>query len=255
MSENNRWLRARLQEQRLTQKELRILNRLREQIERQIRSGIKGGKRVLYGGSFGKKTMIRAKYDLDVVVYWNHRSPWTIQNIYLATGEVLKRNWENVKPKNVGWEISFGTDFHIDVVPGRAMDINFREANLYRKDTDTTLKTSLQKHILTVRKSRRRDVIRLMKLWRERNGVPFPRSFALELMTIEGTKGTSLTDLEAQFNAALHHLYDVIEKANVVDPANTNNNLMSDLDMTSRRSIKEAAREALITPNWNDVIW
>ncbi len=53
------------------------------------------------------------------------------------------------------------TEAHIDVVPGRALDAQYYEANLHRTDTGTTLKTSLKKHIDTVRGSGRADAIRV----------------------------------------------------------------------------------------------
>ena len=99
----------------------------------------------------------------------------------------MKKEFQRVDPKTVCWEIPFEGGLHIDVVPGRALDAAFREANLYRTDTGTTLKTSIKTHIDTVRGSGRRDAIRLMKLWRERRGVPFKKSFLLEMMTISGS--------------------------------------------------------------------
>jgi hypothetical protein len=86
-----------------------------------------------------------------------------------------------VNSKTVCWEIPFQNGFHIDVVPGRAIDESFKEANLYRTDTRTTLKTSIKTHIDTVRSSGRRDAIRLLKLWRERRGVPSRNRFCSNL--------------------------------------------------------------------------
>jgi hypothetical protein len=143
--------------------------------------------------------------------------------------------------------------FHIDVVPGRALDPQFHEANLYRTDTSTTLKTSLKKHIDTVRDSGRRDVIRLMKLWRERRRVPFKKSFLLEMMTMAGCAGKRVDDLGGQMQASLIYIRDTIMTCNIADPANGNNSLSDDLDISKRKAIRDAASAAAAATNWMSV--
>src|SRR5207244_2717962 len=137
-----------------------------------VLSKLDGNPRVYYGGSYGKDTIIRERYDLDLIAYWPEDTKYTIKGIYDGVGNQLKKEWKCVNPKTVVWEIPFEHGFHIDVVPGRALDAKFKEANLYRTDTGTTLKTSLKKHIDTIKDSGRREPIRLMKLWRERRKVP-----------------------------------------------------------------------------------
>jgi hypothetical protein len=112
------------------------------------------------------------------------------------------------------------------------LDAQYYEANLHRTDKGTTLKTSLKKHIDTVRKSGRADAIRLMKLWRTRKNVPFKKSFLLEVMTIEGCKGKPITDLGGQVLAALTYIRDNIQSCSVGDPANSNNSLSDDWTAT-----------------------
>ena len=116
------------------------------------------------------------------------------------------------------------------------------------------MKTSLKKHIDTVRGSGRLDAIRLMKLWKERRAVPFRKSFLLELMTIEGCKGTSTTDFGAHLSAALRHIRDTIESCSVKDPANSANSLSDDLDKNARAKIKAAADAALKAQYWSEVL-
>ena len=249
---NNDYLAGLLRNQTLNTSELDSLRELRQRIEQQL-SVLNGNPRFYYGGSFGKRTMIRAGYDLDLVMYWPHTATYTIEDIYSAVGNVLKRNWKAVRSKTVAWELLFEGGFHIDVVPGRALDPQYYEANLHRTDRGTTLKTSLKKHIDTVRNSGRSDAIRLMKLWRVRKSVPFKKSFLLELMTIEGCKGKPIDNLEGQVLAALAHIRDRIRDCNVIDPANTNNSLSDDLDVGARISIQRAADAAIKATYWSEV--
>lgn len=249
---NQAYFQALLNGQLLTAQELNVLRSLRERIERTL-SSLDGSPRYRYGGSYGKQTIIRARYDLDVVAYWSKDTTYTIEGIYEGVGKELQKEFTYVKSKTVAWEIPFEGGFHVDVVPGRALDVNFFETNLYRTDTGTTLKTSLKTHIDTVRNSGRRDVIRLMKLWRERRQVPFKKSFLLELLTIYGCKGVSFTELEPQVIAALKYLRDNIETIQVLDPANTNNSLSDDISSGDKARIRLAAQAALGASYWTEV--
>jgi hypothetical protein len=251
-AENDRYLAGLLAEQDLSTDELNRLRTLRETIQGQL-SVLQGSPRFYYGGSFGKHTMIKARYDLDLVMYWPHTSNYAIRDIYTAVGDTLKKHWKFVNSKTVAWELPFDGGFHIDVVPGRALDAQYYEANLYRTDTGTTLKTSLKKHIDTVRKSGRIDAIRLMKLWKVRKDVPFKKSFLLELMTIEGCKGKQSTDLEGQMIGSLIYVRDNIKTCSVSDPANSNNSLSDDLDAGTRAVISQRADEAIRATYWSQV--
>ena len=234
--------------QNLTNDEIANLRSLRETIQQQL-SVLNGSPRFYYAGSYGKKTMIRTRYDLDIVIYWPSSVNYTLKDIYDAVGTTLKKHWTYVNPKMVSWEVPFQGGFHIDVVPGRALDAQYYEANLYRTDTQTSLKTSLKKHIDTVRGSGRTDAIRLMKLWRERKAVPFKKSFLLEMLTIEACKGIPANEIARQIVAALTYIRDNVKTRNVADPANSNNSLSDDLSDLSRQQIQTAAQTAL-TGSW-----
>lgn len=244
------YLRGFLASQDLSVGELNTLRELRQRVEARL-STLDGHPRFYYGGSFGKSTMIRERYDLDVVVYWPTGSPYTLESIYEAVGARLRLEWQYVNRKTVAWEVPFTGGFHIDVVPGRALDAAYYEANLYRSDTETSLKTSLKKHIDTVRGSGRRDAIRLMKLWRERQRVPFKKSFLLELMTIQGSTGK--VGLEQQLLGALTNIRDNIVTLQVKDPANSNNSLSDDIPLSDKRAIRDAAQAALDATTWDAV--
>lgn len=238
-----------LMDQNLTSAEVNGLQRYDEEIQAQL-SVLEGSPRFYYAGSYGKKTMIRAHYDLDIVIYWPHTVTYSIKDIYDAVGEVLKNNWKSVNSKTVCWELPFQDGFHIDIVPGRALDANYFEANLYRTDTGTTLKTSLKDHIDTIQNSGRIPVIRLMKLWKEQCQIPFRKSFLLELMTIEGCKGRNYDDFPGQIIGALTYIRDNIINCNFKDPANSNNSLSDDVTQDARKKINAAAEKALRRNSW-----
>jgi hypothetical protein len=250
---NQEYLQSLLDQQDLTESELDVLRKCRDQIETQLRTGLTKVGRVYYAGSFAKGTMIREEYDLDIVIYWGSDCGFTLKDLYNGVGNVLRKHWKVVNSKTVAWVLPFQSGFHIDVVPGRALDASYRYANLYRTDTGTSLQTSIKVHIDTVRNSGRCDVIRLMKLWRERKSVPFKKSLALELLTIDGCSGTPTDSLEKQLIAALQYLRDKILTIRLIDPANTNNVISDEITDADRRSIKQSAQAALDAQYWKDV--
>lgn len=250
---NHDYLLQLLAQQDLAQAQLNTLRTLREQIEGQL-AVLQGSPRFYYAGSFGKKTMIRESFDLDIVIYWPNDCGYSLKDMSDAVGNILKKNWKFVNPKTVAWVLPFEGGFHIDVVPGRAIDGTFKYANLYHRDKDSSFQTSIKVHLDAVRDSGRRDVIRLMKLWRTKQTVPLKKSLTLELMTINGCKGTRTDDIEKQLIAALTHVRDNIMTVRIVDPANTNNVLSEEISSVERSKIRVAADAALKAQYWSQVL-
>lgn len=242
-----------LENQKLTKSETDSLQGLRKTVEDALREDFGTTPRLYYGGSYGKKTMIQASYDLDLVFYHPHDSTTAVKQIRQdVLTSFQDRNWL-VEPKDVALRLyPEGKAFHVDVVPGRAIDATFKDAYLYRSQSDKRLKTSVKTHIDAV--STRRDLIRIMKLWRVRHSVHM-KTFLLEQACMTGAKGKSLTDLSEQMWAALTWLRDSLQTATILDPANTAN-VLSDLPSdTEKLTIALQASLSLQQGYWKDIVW
>jgi hypothetical protein len=138
-----------------------------------------------------------------------------------------------------------GTDFHIDVVPGRYMDGESGDVFLYQHGVEKErLKTNLEKHIRHVKKSGVVDAIRLMKLWRFLHGLSV-KHFALELLVIElllSREGASLT---RQLTHVWTKFRDESDGLSIKDPANENNDLSELLNAQVRFELSSVARSTL----------
>ena len=249
---NDNFLKYLLDLQDLKQKQLDSLRTLRDTIQSQL-SILPGSPRFYYGGSFAKKTMINANFDLDIVVYWPHNCNLSLKDIYTQVGSVLKKNWPIVNSKTVAWSIPFGNEFHIDIVPGRALDSTYHYANLYHKKKDSSIQTSIKVHIDIVRKSSCHDVIRLMKLWRNKRNVPIKKSLALELMTIKGCQGVG-GGTEQKLLSALNYVHQNIMTTKIVDPANSSNIISEEITSFEKQRIKDAAFHAINAKLWSDIL-
>ena len=91
-----------LEEQKMLARDLATLRKLRQEIE-----GVLGNEysrdnpRFYYGGSYGKNTMIREHYDLDIVIYFPFQTKCTSQTIYNSVHQTLVNSGYRVNPKTV----------------------------------------------------------------------------------------------------------------------------------------------------------
>lgn len=251
---NENDLREILNDQDLNDNQIDNLRMQRDIIERQLRNGIKGTPKAYYGGSYAKNTMIRASYDLDIVLYWPSDSPFSLESLYRAAEGVLDSNWRTVVKKKVGLELPFEGDFHIDVIPGKFSSKDQNYAYLYNSKTGGRFQTSIYVQVDYVKKSRRQDIIRLMKLWKKRKNVPI-KTFILEICVIEGCKGYDRSKLESQLLATFRYLRDNIQNTRMVDPANTNNVISNDLSKETKNRIRNLAIQAIDLQYWNQVFF
>lgn len=252
---DDEYLKKILEEQTLGEDsdELKSLRQHRDDVEALLVKKFESSSPTIrYGGSRAKGTMIKESYDLDVICYF--------ENDDTSAGESLKDIYQNVKaaltPKYTVEEKPSALrlkgcdkgnpDFHIDVVPGRFTDDTKDDAYLYRSSGDKERqKTNLQKHIDHVKDSGVQDAIRLMKLWRSRNGLSV-RNFILELLTVKLLDGKSKKPLTDQIKHVWTELRDNVDGISVEDPANPNGNDLSELFSNSiKDELKTVAEDML----------
>jgi len=218
--------------------ELKALQEQRVKVEQLLRDRFKDSSPTIrYGGSKAKGTMIREAYDLDVVCFFPHddtSAGETLEDIYnnvrtaLATTYFVEPKASALRLKDRS-EKTHGVDFHIDVVPGRFTDDTKGDAFLYCSSGEKKrLKTNLDVHIKHVKESGVIDAIRLMKLWKVRNGLSI-KTFVLELAVIKLLKGKAKAELSTQLEHVWTEFRDNVANLSVEDPANPAGNDLSDL--------------------------
>lgn len=252
-----------LREQTLSEDsiELAALREHRDEIEKVLRDTFGSSPTIRYGGSHAKGDLIKDSYDLDIVCYFprdDEDAGDTLKAIYENVEKALSKHW-NVERKTSALRIKGKDqiDFHIDVVPGRFIDEKTYDVFLYRASGEKErLRTNIETHIDHVKKSGVIDAIKLVKLWRNRNGLDF-KTFALESLVIKILKN-SAQDLDGQLKTILTALADDQNAISIEDPANPSGNVLSDIWNPSIRSmITVAAKNALSnlqTRGWESVL-
>lgn len=249
---NEDYLRDLLDNQRLTRNQIENLKYQRDAIVEIIEDEIGGSPTLLNAGSYAKGTMIRASYDLDIVLYWTHNFRYKPRNLYIEVGRILQSIGRQPISKRVGWEIPFPGDFHIDVIPGKKILDNPDYAYLFNSKLENRIRTNVKKQVNHVRRSGCQEVIKLLKLWKKRKNVPI-KTFILEILSIEGCKGMEKSLLEPQLIRALEYISENILAKKVIDVANSNNIVSKNLSIEVKNRVKNLADSALDATYWRDV--
>jgi hypothetical protein len=232
-----------LKSQEMRAQDLALIHGARDALTTHLHRQLTPQPRIYYGGSYGKNSMIREAFDLDLVVYFPHTDPRPIADISGAVHQALVVGKYIVHPQTVALRVLSNGGFHVDVVPARAEDASFRFANLYkRSQPPTTLRTSLKVHIEAVRKTGIGPIVRLLKLWRLRQGIAL-KSFALELLVARALGSQQPGDFGNAVVTILQFIEKEIPTIRLVDPANAANVL--EITPQERKSVADAAARSL----------
>lgn len=237
--------------------ELIDLRERRKDIERTLRAYFReSNPSIRWGGSMAKGTMIRESYDGDMTCYFvrdEERAGSTLEEIYCNTEKalqdtyVVERKASALRVKDPSTEPSkgFADDLHIDVVPGRFTDEDEEDVFLHRSTGDKErLKTNLQVHIDHIKDSGVSNAIRLIKLWRVRNGL-MAKTFVLELLVVKLLAGRSSSGLSTQLEHVWTEFRDNADGLSVDDPANPSGNDLKPLLDECRYQLSTAASDTL----------
>ena len=233
--------------------ELSALREHRADVEGLLRTGFADASpNIRYGGSHAKGTMNKVSYDLDLACYFDRDD--------CVAGDTLEEIYENVaQALSVKYRIErkasairlrdceAGTDFHIDVVPGRFVDAESDDVFLYQSlGEKDRLKTNLRVHINHVKESGVVPAIRLVKLWAFLNQIHV-KTFVLELLVIDKLAGRTHASLSDQLAHFFEQLRDGAGQLHVADPANPfGNDLSAALSEDVQSLLGTTARQTLL---------
>lgn len=203
-------------------------------------------------GSHAKGTAVRGANDIDLLVSLRHVPKMTLRDVYNDLDGFLSDS--NLKPerRRVALKVRYG-GVDIDVVPARK-STDSSDHWLYHSKRDSWIKTNVFRHTRLVANSKRTEEIRAIKVWRELHGLDFP-SLYLELTVLNALRQRSFGRVSANVWAALGYLATAFATRQVLDPANTNNVISSDLTIAEKRAIVTAARQSREQGSWDNVIW
>lgn len=229
--------------------QIESMNRLRRDIEKLIKTECPKYEKCIIAGSYVKKTLIKDCYDLDIVFVWP--SYLDLKDLFKKLGGVLSLKWSNIIIKNVAWRILYTNTFHVDVIPAKCSKKN-EILYLFSHKTRNYVKTNINLHLSEVNRWKRKDIIKLLKLWKCRKKVPI-KTFTLEQIIHKSCRGLKRRPLAPQLDAVFNFLYNNILDLELRDPANDTNIITYDLDSNERKQIRRAAENALNRDYWGQI--
>ncbi len=204
-------------------------------------------------GSYAKGTAVKCSSDVDIFISLSPNLNMNLKEIYDSLFDHFNNQTYRPRKQNVSIRVNFNGNT-IDLVPGRKQNNIYNDHSLYVKKRSTWTQTDVDKHISVVANSGRSSVIKLVKIWRERQSLEFP-SLYLELATIRALEGRFYLNLDQEFRMVMTWFYNYIKNARFEDPANTANILSDDLTAIEKQSIAASAANAATAQNLNQVVW
>jgi predicted nucleotidyltransferase len=201
---------------------------------------------IALSGSYAKETALKDS-DVDLFLSLKPQTQGPLSEIQSS----LANHFRYYQPecRNVSVRIRFeGTA--IDLVPGRRRE-GSSQHTLWQSRQDTWRQTDIAEQIQHVRESGLTNEILALKIWTRQHALRFP-SFTLELAVIQALKPSP--QISNQFLSILRYLSEQFPKARLYDPANTNNELTANLNQEQKHQIAKAARGALTTPTWPEIL-
>ncbi len=201
-------------------------------------------------GSFHKRTAINSNYDLDIVLPFKNTAYNTLEDMYVNVFEKISSRFSSValvtkQTKAVGLTFTEGSRIvHFDIVPGREINdyINDKDLNLYvrpdwawQKGGSFKTNIDIQKQ-LTVNKPEARKIIKLFKVYRDKNGFPLP-TIIVDQLVVEAFEKSNFDWSRSETDNLLYSMEFIAKKLKnqaLIDFANTNNNLAEKLTSSQR---------------------
>ena len=216
-----------------------------------------------YGGSLAKGTANNNSSDMDLLCYFDYDYQVGLKEIYEMTyNALIKKNYLCQKKNSAIYVTGkVGTskwDITVDVVPGKyTSNLDNKDVFLWCNRDSSRLKSNPEIQIKKIQSSYSKEVIRLIKLFREFNNFKF-KSFFLEIFAVdivepEYNKDDSIYDKLVKFCSH----YNDIGKKKIYDPANSNNDIMlihDDYEFNIIRTNIKRLYDALLTNDSETII-
>jgi hypothetical protein len=204
-------------------------------------------------GAFEKGTANASGRQIDFLASF---APATTDSVAHLNAEMM-RSLEGLGYEPRQRDVSIAVtirNVRLDIVPARreAMITDVHEVWLAR--LNKPVKTNLTQHVLDTQSSARRDEIRVLKLWRDQQGLDFP-SFYLELSVLAALKRRPPAGLAENVWAVWGYLESLFPARSALDPVNALNIVSDLLDARSKDTIRKAAAYARAGRAWSEIVW
>lgn len=202
-------------------------------------------------GALARGTLNRSGLRVDVLLPLAVRPAVPIERLQHAIGAALQHAGFAPEPRILGLG-AWVEEYAVDLIPIRYRPTDSPGHDVVVGRTGTWLRTDLDRHLTRMRAAKRQDEVRLLKLWSHRCKLRLP-SFACELIVQDALRVSADFSVSSRMTTVLGYLRDRMAALVLVDPANTENDILSDMPGDVRLRIAGAADRALRASRWAEV--
>jgi hypothetical protein len=204
-------------------------------------------------GGFEKGTANGTGRSIDFLVSFSSSTPDTVAVLYQGIFATLEKLGYEPQRRDVSVAVNLkGVD--VDIIPGKRESALTDVHELWLNRIRRPVKTNLTQHILETQGGGRREEIRVLKLWRDQQGLDFP-SFYLELSVLAALKRRPPASLAENVWAVLAYYETLFPARSVLDPVNANNIVSDLLTPTEKDAVRKAAQYARGGRPWSEIVW
>lgn len=203
-------------------------------------------------GAFEKGTANASGMRIDFMVSMAPTTPFPMEAIFNSLITALKDAGRDPVPRDVSVALMMG-DVAVDLIPGKRESLVTDLHWIWRRRETEAIKTNLTQHVLDTIACGRREEIRILKLWRDQNGLDFP-SFYLELSVIAALRRQQVGALADNVWAALGYFETHLEARSILDPANVINVVSDEMTAAQKARIHAAAQQARNGKSWTEIV-
>lgn len=204
------------------------------------------------GGGFEKSMANRGGISVDYVVWIHTQSDRRISEIYESMFSAFRRLGLAPIRRNVTLALSVG-NLVVDLLPAKRLSMISDIHEIYSTRRAAAITTNLHQHVLDSHDAGRQEEVRILKLWRDQNGLDFP-SYYLELATHAALRRRPVGALADNVWTALGFFERLLVPRALLDPANAANIVSDELSSAQKRSIALAATAARSGRPWSEIV-
>lgn len=204
------------------------------------------------GGGYEKSMANRNGVSIDYVVWIHAQSERRIPEIYESMYSSFQRLGLAPIRRDVTVALNVG-NMLVDLLPAKRLSMISDIHEIYSARRSAAITTNLHQHVLDSHDAGRQEEVRILKLWRDQNGLDFP-SYYLELATQAALRRRPAGALADNVWAALGFFERLLVPRALLDPANAANIVSDELSGAQKRSIALAATAARNGRPWSEIV-
>ncbi|MHB1103193.1 MAG: nucleotidyltransferase family protein [Devosia sp.] len=203
-------------------------------------------------GAFEKGTANRSGIAIDFLVSLSPAANYSMPDVHETLFEALGEAALDPVRRNVSLAVKM-EGIAVDIVPARRVALTTDEHVLFSRRTGKTFTTNPTQHVLDAIACGRREEIRILKLWRDQQGLDLP-SFNLELAVLAALRRRPIGELSDNVWAVFGYLDGLFSARSLLDPANANNIVSDQMTAAQKDMVRKAAQYARAGRSWQEII-